>query len=182
MKTVQPAAGMGHIRDIAEADIPAVLDLNLESVHFLSPLSRERLEALLAQSAYYKVLEQDGRIVAFVLAFCADADYDSPNFLWFKSRYASFLYIDRLVVREGFRNKGFGKLLYQDLLAHCRERKLPRITCEVDIVPPNPVSLRFHQAHGFREVGSQWPYDGKKQVALMEKRILIEGASDSSLS
>ncbi len=174
MKGVQPAADMGHIRDIAEADIPAVLELNLDSEQFLSPLSRERLEALLAQSAYHKVLEQDGRIVAFVLAFCEDAGYDSPNFLWFKNRYASFLYIDRLVVREGFRNQGFGKMLYRDLAAYCRERKLPRITCEVDIVPPNPVSLRFHQAHGFREVGSQWPYDGKKQVALMEKRISLE--------
>ena len=174
MKILKTNADMGHIRDIAEADIPVVLDLNLESVHFLSPLARERLEALLAQSAYHKVLEHNGRIVAFILTFCADADYDSPNFLWFKSRYPSFLYIDRLVVREGFRNKGFGKMLYQDLMAYCRERKLPRITCEVDIVPPNPVSLRFHQAGGFREVGSQWPYDGKKQVALMEKRISLE--------
>jgi uncharacterized protein len=162
------------LRNIAETDIPAVLELNLESVHFLSSLSRERLGALLKQSAYHKVLELDGWIVAFILTFCADADYNSPNFLWFKNRYPSFLYIDRLVVRDGFRNIGCGKLLYQDLMAYCREHKLPRITCEVDIVPPNPVSLRFHRAHGFEEVGSQWPYDGKKQVALMEKRVSAE--------
>jgi predicted GNAT superfamily acetyltransferase len=173
LKTANLAANTGRrlIRDVAAADFPAVLELNLESVHFLSPLSRERLKALLPQSAYHKVLEKDGRIVAFILTFCAEADYDSPNFLWFKNRYSSFLYIDRLVVRDGFRNIGCGKLLYQDLMAYCRERKLPRITCEVDIIPPNPVSLRFHKAHGFEEVGSQWPYDGKKQVALMEKRV-----------
>ncbi len=159
------------IRDIAESDFPAVLELNSESVHFLSPLSRGRLETLLAQSAYHKVLEQDGRIIAFIMTFSADADYDSPNFLWFKERYPSFLYIDRLVVRDGFRNKGVGKMLYRDLMVYCRERNLPRITCEVDIVPPNPVSLRFHQAHGFREIGSHRPYDGKKQVSLMEKLV-----------
>jgi predicted GNAT superfamily acetyltransferase len=123
------------------------------------------------QSAYHKVLEEDGRVAAFILTFCADAEYDSPNFLWFKSRYPSFLYIDRLVVRRDSQGKGCGKALYQDLMAYCLEQRLPRITCEVDILPPNPVSLRFHRAHGFEEVGSQWPYDGKKQVALMEKHV-----------
>jgi predicted GNAT superfamily acetyltransferase len=173
LKALQPAPDAGRmiIRDITEADFSVVLELNLESVHFLSPLSRGRLETLLAQSAYHKVLEQDGRVIAFLLTFCADADYNSPNFLWFKERYPSFMYIDRLVVRDGFRNKGIGKLLYRDLIAFCRERNLPRITCEVDAVPPNPVSLRFHRAHGFREVGSHSPYDGKKQVSLMEMLI-----------
>ncbi len=172
MKTVKtvPARGV-LIRDITEADFPAVLELNSESVHFLSPLTRGRLEMLHRQSAYHKVLEEDGQIVAFILTFRADADYDSPNFLWFKDRYPFFLYIDRLVVRDGFRNKGFGKLLYRELIEFCKERNLPRITCEVDVVPPNPVSLRFHKAHGFREVGSHRPYDGKKQVSLMEKLV-----------
>ena len=172
MKTVNAAPPQGAlIRDITEADFPAVLEMNLESVHFLSPLSRGRLEMLLVQSAYHRVVEHDGQVVAFILTFCAEADYDSPNFLWFTNRYPSFLYIDRLVVRDGFRNKGFGKMLYRDLMAFCRERNLPRITCEVDVVPPNPVSLRFHQAHGFREVGSHRPYDGKKQVSLMEMLV-----------
>jgi predicted GNAT superfamily acetyltransferase len=173
LKTGNPTADAGRLlmRDIAEADFPAVLELNLESEQFLSPLSRERLESLLKQSAYHKVLEEDGRVVAFILTFCSEAAYDSPNFLWFKDRYSSFLYIDRLVVRDGFRNKGLGKMLYRDLIAFCRERNLPRITCEVDVVPPNPVSLRFHRHHGFREVGSQWLYDGKKQVSLMEMLV-----------
>jgi predicted GNAT superfamily acetyltransferase len=176
VKTVQPAADAGSmiIRDVTEADYPAVLELNLESEHFLSPLSRARLEALHRQSAYHRVLEGDGRIAAFILTFCAEADYDSPNFLWFKERYPSFLYVDRLVVRRDFQSKGCGKMLYQDLVRYCVEQNLPRITCEVDILPPNPVSLRFHRTHGFREVGSHWPYDGKKKVLLLEKRVLPE--------
>ena len=175
MKTTRPALapGCNLIRDIAEVDFPAVLELNLASVHFLSPLSHARLEGLRGQSAYHRVLEENGRIAAFILAFRRDADYDSPNFLWFKDRYPSFLYVDRLVVRADCRGKGYGKALYRDLAAYCVEQKLPRITCEVDILPPNPVSLRFHAEHGFEEVGSQWPYDGKKKVMLMEKRISL---------
>jgi predicted GNAT superfamily acetyltransferase len=159
------------IRDITEADFPAVLALNLESEHFLSPLSRARLEALHRQSTYQKVLEEEGRIAAFILTFCADADYDSPNFLWFKERYPSFLYVDRLVVRREFQGKGCGKALYQDLLTYCLKQNLPRITCEVDILPPNEVSLRFHRAHGFREVGFHRPYNGKKKVLMLEKCV-----------
>lgn len=171
MKTVHPAAdaGRGLIRDISEADYPAVLDLNMESVHFLSPLSRERLERLLAQSAYHKVLEKDGRIAAFLVAFLAEAEYDSPNFLWLKNRCTSFLYIDRLVVRSDCRGIGIGTDLYRDLFSHAGAINIPRITCEVDIQPPNPASLRFHRRWGFQEIGSQWTPDGNKKVLFMEK-------------
>jgi predicted GNAT superfamily acetyltransferase len=183
MKTVHPAAdaGRGLIRDISEADYPAVLDLNMESVHFLSPLPRERLERLLAQSAYHKVMEEDGRIAAFILAFLADAEYDSPNFLWLKNRCESFLYIDRLVVRSDCRGKGFGTSLYRDLFSHARAIQIPRIACEVDIQPPNPVSLRFHHGWGFQEIGSQWTPDGKKKVLFMEKKLNdADGAAPSA--
>jgi predicted GNAT superfamily acetyltransferase len=183
LKTAHHASNAGRmlIRDITEADFSAVLALNLESEHFLSPLSRARLEALHRQSGYQKVLAENGRVTAFILGFFADADYDSPNFLWFKERYPSFLYVDRLVVGREFQGKGFGKLLYQDLIRLCMERKLPRITCEVDILPPNPVSLRFHRTHGFREVGSHWPYDGKKKVLMLEKCVPPEGPLESAL-
>jgi uncharacterized protein len=36
-----------------------------------------------------------------MLAFDQDADYDSPNFLWFRERLARFVYADRVVVRRG---------------------------------------------------------------------------------
>jgi len=49
---------------------------------------------------------------------------------------------------------------------------VPWLTCEFDIEPPNPVSMRFHQRMGFREVGTQWIGDGKKQVSLQAKSVL----------
>lgn len=159
------------IRSIQPADFSAVVELNLRSVHYLSSLSLKRLAQLHAQAAYARVMEADGRIVAFVLAFRENAGYDSPNYLWFSERYNAFLYIDRVVVRENHRRKGIAGIFYQDLFSYAARNGVAVITCEVDILPPNPISLQFHRNRGFTEVGTLRPYDGPKQVALMEKRL-----------
>jgi predicted GNAT superfamily acetyltransferase len=159
------------IRDIEPADYPAILELNLESVNYLSPLGLDRLAHLHKEAEYSKVYEEDGRIAAFILAFRDGADYDSPNYVWFSNRYHSFLYIDRIVVHKDHRRKGYGKLLYSDLASYAVQEKVDILTCEIDLSPPNPISRRFHQEHGFFEVGTQWLYDGKKRVSLMEKRL-----------
>jgi predicted GNAT superfamily acetyltransferase len=162
---------MMKIRIMQPADFSAVVELNLRSVHYLSSLSLKRLAQLHARAAYARVMEADGRIVAFVLAFRENAGYDSPNYLWFSDRYNAFLYIDRVVVRENHRRKGIAGIFYQDLFSYAAQNGVAVITCEVDILPPNPISLQFHRNRGFTEVGTLRPYDGPKQVALMEKRL-----------
>jgi hypothetical protein len=86
------------LRDARREDFAAILALNAESVHFLSPLTAERLDALHRAAAYHKIIEIDGEVAAFLLAFREGAPYDSPNYLWFAERYPEFLYIDRIVV------------------------------------------------------------------------------------
>jgi predicted GNAT superfamily acetyltransferase len=162
---------MVQIRNIRATDFPAVLELNSASVHFLSPLDRKRLEELCARTAYARVAEENGRIAAFLLAFRENAGYDSPNYLWFSGRYDNFLYVDRIVVREGRRGNGIADLFYRDLFAFAVQKGVEVVTCEVDILPLNPVSLRFHRNRGFIEVGRLRPYGGAKQVALLEKRL-----------
>ena len=158
------------IRTACSQDFPTMLALNSQSVHFLSHLSSRRLEHLHNQAAYRKIVEVDSRVQAFLLAFRQGADYDSPNYVWFSQRYASFCYIDRVVVQQEHRRQGFAAALYDDLLRSvCEKEKVP-ITCEIDIMPANPHSLSFHDGYGFVEVGKQWLYDGKKQVSLRERR------------
>jgi hypothetical protein len=53
-------------------------------------------------------------------------------------------------------------------LAFAREAQLPRVTCEIDVEPPNPVSARFHARFGFREVGRQQYGEHRKTVSLQE--------------
>jgi predicted GNAT superfamily acetyltransferase len=160
-----------QIRNIEEADYDNILELNFESVQYLSPLCRERLEYLHMQSVFNRVIEEEGHFVAFLLSFQQGAVYDSPNYVWFNTRYKSFLYIDRLVVHYNFRGKGYGKILYEELGQYCLKNGHTVITCEVDIIPPNPFSINFHRKQGFVQVGSQWHSNGKKKVLLLEKRI-----------
>jgi len=164
------------IRNAGPADFTSILELNAESVHFLSPLTIQSLECLHSQAAYHKVVEVDGRVAAFLLAFREGADYDSPNYTWFSVRYGSFLYIDRAVVHKDQRRKGYGAALYDDLIGFSAETGIGVITCEVDIQPPNTGSLLFHETYGFQEVGTQWLNGGRKQVSLRERRILTPDA------
>ena len=156
------------IRDSTEADFAALLRLNLESEHFLSPLTLPRLHALHAQAWYRRVICLEDIVQGFLLALREGADYDSPNYQWFAARYPEFLYIDRIVIGAAARGRRFGVLLYEDLIARARAEGFRRITCEFDIDPPNEASRRFHEHFGFHEVGSQRVAGGKKAVSLQE--------------
>jgi predicted GNAT superfamily acetyltransferase len=154
------------IRPASPADFAAILALNAESVHFLSPLDMQRLQLLHAQAAYHRVVEIDGEVRAFLLVLREGRDYDSPNYRWFARYYERFLYIDRIVVSAAMHGQGLAALLYEDLLAFAAQSGVAQLTCEFDLAPPNPGSAKFHARFGFREVGTQWIRDGKKQVSL----------------
>jgi predicted GNAT superfamily acetyltransferase len=156
------------LRDATPADHPAVLRLNERSVHFLSPMDAPRLEKLAAAACHFRVAEIDGGVAAFLLGFRHGADYDSPNFRWFEARGGDFYYVDRIVVDERHRGRRLGDVLYADFERAARAAGVTRLTCEIDIEPPNPGSLRFHERWGYREVGRHAPYD-TKIVSLREK-------------
>ena len=159
------------IRDATASDFPAILALNAESVHFLSPLDEARLQSLQTQAAYHRVVEIDGEVAAFLLVLREGADYDSPNYLWFAQRYPQFLYVDRIVVDARRQGQGLAARLYDNLLEFAKTSGIAQLTCEFDLDPPNPASAKFHARYGFREVGKQWLGGGKKQVSLQARAI-----------
>jgi len=154
------------LRAAKKSDWPAILRLNEESVHFLSPMDEAKLAMWSAAASYLRVVEQGGTVAAFLLAFRKGDDYAGVNFAWFAARYDDFLYVDRVVVAPDFRGQKLADLLYDDIEAFARARGIPRATCEVNAEPPNPVSLRFHERRGFREVGREG-YAGKT-VSMLE--------------
>ena len=164
-------------RDAKPADFPQILALNEESVHFLSPLTAQRLAQLHGEAAYHRVIEADGRIAGFLLAFREGCTYDSVNYRWFAAHYGRFLYIDRIVVSVAYQGQGLGPRLYADLFAFARQNDTAIVTCEFDIDPPNEASRRFHERYGFREVGSQSVACGKKRVSLQAVSLVPVGTS-----
>ena len=137
-------------RDIDEAALGSALALNNGNAAELSFKSEEAFRALLASASYRRcTAQQEGLIIAFD----QDADYGGESFLWFRSRYPRFFYVDRVVVGSAHRGKGIARALYQELFAHARAAGHERVLCEVNLVPANPISDAFHAALGFREVG-----------------------------
>jgi uncharacterized protein len=164
------------IRDATPDDFDLILALNAESVHWLSPLMRPGLDALHRQAAYHRVVSVDGVVAGFLLALREGCRYDSPNYAWFAQHFDRFLYIDRVVVDARSHGQGLGNQLYADLFAFARSERIDRVTCEFDIEPPNEGSRRFHQRHGFEEVGTQRVAGGKKLVSLQAVRIATDRA------
>lgn len=92
---------------------------------------------------------------AFLIAFDQDGDYDSPNFLWFRERLARFLYIDRIVVDTAAQGQGWGRRLYAELIETAKASAHNRLVAEINIQPPNPGSLAFHERLGFAAAGER---------------------------
>jgi len=152
------------------ADYPEILAINESALPHVNRISVDDLARFAAQSHYFVVARDEGRIVGFLLAFSERAEYDSPNFLWFRDRYPRFVYIDRIVVTPSLRRSGIGRLLYADLES-VASAHAPDLTCEVNLDPPNPGSLLFHERSGFIEVGRQHTGGGEKYVCLMAKDL-----------
>ncbi len=136
-------------------DDPAVraslLILNNASASETSWLDAAGLDRLITGA---RVATSIGPDAAFMLAFDERADYDSPNFVWFRERFDQFLYVDRVIVAQTHRRQGLARSLYADLFRRAERHGYPRIACEVNSRPPNPVSDAFHAKLGFSEVGS----------------------------
>ena len=157
---------MEQLRDAAESDFPAILDLNEAEVLQTSHLDLDRLRSLVRMSAYCKVAVVDRRVAAFLIALRDGAPYENDNFVWFSSRIPHFIYVDRIVVDSRFSGRRIGSRLYDDLFGFSRALGIRTITCEYNITPPNPASRAFHDKFGFRELGTQWVAGGTKQVSL----------------
>ncbi|MFO0758140.1 MAG: GNAT family N-acetyltransferase [Byssovorax sp.] len=167
------------LRDATPDDFSAILALNEEFVAVLSPLSPERLAYLHSAAALHRVIEDDGAILAFLLAFREGAAYDSPNYRWFSRQFERFLYVDRVVVARGGRAMGLGTRLYHDLFAWAARASISTITCEFNADPPNTESQRFHAKLGFREVGRQRVAEDEHLVSLQAVSIALDAQGAS---
>jgi hypothetical protein len=157
---------MEKIRAVFAADFESILKLNDAEVQQTSPMDLNRLVALIEMSAYSRVAIADEQVVAFLIALREGALYQNDNYRWFASRFASFLYVDRIVVSSACAGRKIGSKLYDNLFEFARAQGVRTITCEYNIDPPNPASRAFHDKFGFKELGTQWVAGGTKQVSL----------------
>jgi predicted GNAT superfamily acetyltransferase len=142
------------IRDVREHELDLVLALNNAAGAGILPIDADRLQFFWRHAAYFRVAETDGHLAGFLVALAPDADYDSPNFLWFRERYPEFIYVDRIVIAGAHRGAGLGRIFYADVQSFAEVRS-PRLACEVFVTSGRDPALLFHGSFGFREVGQQ---------------------------
>lgn len=158
------------IRDVAGTDLEAILTLNQDARPAVSDLTQDELATFAEMATYFRVADQDGRILGFLIGLEPHATYSSMNFQWFRRHYDSFVYVDRIVIHEDARGMGLGRRFYADIEQFARQRA-PILTCEVNTRPRNEESLQFHETLGFAPVGMQDTEGRKKTVVMLSKPV-----------
>ena len=78
-------------------------------------MDEARLAALRELADRFDVLDVDGAFAGFVITFAPGSAYDSENYRWFTERHRRFYYLDRIVLDEGFRRRGLGSFVYDEV-------------------------------------------------------------------
>lgn len=158
------------LRDVTPADFPQLVTLNNAAYPAVPIVTADELAALVNTSdyAYVAVAEAlPADVLGTVIGMRPGANYDSENYRWFDARSDNFLYVDRIVVADGMRGAGIGRILYEGVFALAASEHRAEVTCEVNLIPANPESLAFHARLGFERVGEQDTKDGSVRVALL---------------
>jgi len=161
------------MRAYQPSDADSVLALNAQCVPEVGEMDAEKLGYFATVAGLIAVEENEsGDIVGFLIGLDEQAsDYTSNNYAWFVERHKTFAYVDRIAIAEQSRGQGVGQDFYRATEAWAYGTGKSILAAEVNTVPDNPASHRFHQAFGFVEVGRGNPYGGGEEVAYYEKEL-----------
>ena len=156
------------IRRLESKDVTAAWQINEQGLPGTGQISPEEMADLFSLSELPIGVFDGDEMLGFVLCLCPRTRYASLNYAWFNQRYQEFLYVDRIAVALEHRGRGIGSLLYGQVIEHGKNLQFP-VTAEVNLTPPNPGSIRFHERHRFTEVGVF--HQGKKSVTMMLRPV-----------
>ena len=152
-----------NTRNLTHADVEAMWAINEEGLPGTGQVSPAELIALLDLASFAVGAFEDDSMLGFVICLPPQTTYGSLNYAWFNQRYDAFLYVDRIAVATDHRNRGVGSALYSQVIAEANQQAVP-VAAEVNLVPPNPGSVRFHHRFNFVEVGTL--DHGEKSVTM----------------
>lgn len=158
------------IEDVQQTDLEEVLALNQSEVPHLGSVNIEQMRWFSKHAHYFRVAKVDQRLAGFLVGLRPGSSYQSLNYRWFCDRYAEFAYVDRIAVAPPARGLRIASKLYDDFTESLPET-VKILTCEVNVIPPNDGSMRFHARLEFREVGTLSTENGDKKVALLLKDL-----------
>ncbi|MEM1146699.1 MAG: GNAT family N-acetyltransferase [Pseudomonadota bacterium] len=162
------------IRPFREGDFAALYAANRASVPGVGDETEESLRAWIALSTCLVATDAADIPLGFITVMTVgQPSYDSPNMRWFEAYTArtgrAMVYVDRIALMPAARGQGLGETLYR--AAFETFASMDEIGCEVNVLPPNPGSHRFHQRLGFVEVGEATYRPGEKSVRFYTRAL-----------
>lgn len=159
------------IRPRTPADDEALVTINRANEPEVGPLDPDRLALFARDATVWDVVEVDGQVAGVFVGLTDGVDYASPNYRWFADRHRRFAYVDRIALQPVARGLGVADALYDAFEDRARAAGIAVVCAEVNTVPANPRSLRFHERRGFVVVDELAPYGGDERVAMVEKTL-----------
>src|SRR5450830_769908 len=153
------------LRALSSFDLAQVVELNDAAAPAVPITSIDDMAGLLRVAGFASAAvdeADESAVLGFVIGMRPGSEYASENYRYFQGRGTDFLYVDRIVVREATRGSGIGRVLYASVFELARAEGRTEVTCEVNLLPPNPESLAFHARLGFERVGEQDTKNGSR--------------------
>ena len=129
------------LRELKEEDHEALLALNNASTPAVNPLTLVELKSILSIAEKCWIEEINGKLLAALIIIGPDQNYSSDNYTWLETQFSNYCYVDRIMVDQNHKRKGFGNKLYQELEKYAECNDARTLLCEVNLEPPNPQSL-----------------------------------------
>lgn len=158
-----------EIKNVTQSEISQILILNQNAIPHVNKVDVSFLEQAINTASYFFVVKQNTEVLGFLIAFDENQSYSSENYQFFQKNYNSFLYIDRIAINEEFQNLNIATELYNCISALAKDN-FAMLCCEVNTVPKNIPSLKFHKKMGFHEVKS-CQLNSEKAVVYMIKKL-----------
>lgn len=138
---------------VNQALLLEIFALNQENTPEVGSLaSIKELQNLVTQSSNNYYISLNDTVIAFMICFRERSNYHSDNYKFFSKKENKFLYVDRIAIKDTYRRKGIAKNLYSIIEMQANVESIP-LCCEVNTIPLNEISIRFHQDFGFSQVG-----------------------------
>jgi uncharacterized protein len=157
-----------NVRQLEIDDSKSIWEVNEQGLPGTGDVSEEGICSLLEYAELALGVFQGDTLLGFVICLPPDTGYGSLNYAWFNERYDQFLYVDRIAVSQIHRNRKIGTLLYSEVISLAEKKQIP-VAAEVNLTPPNPGSMRFHERNGFIDVGVF--RHGEKAVTMLLRAI-----------
>ena len=158
------------IRVVGDEDVPDILTINQASTPHVAPIDFAEWGRLRSNGAQCYVAARP-EVTAYLISFSSKSPHDGEEFQLFRERLQGpFLYIDQVAVAPLHRHSHIGRALYHYVESQARSHGVFQLCCEVNVIPPNPLSMSFHRAMHFEPI-IELALTDHRRVALMVKNL-----------